>query len=275
MLSQRSLLVLCCFLYSSVHGHLPLRHVIDGMATDEECALLRDDIVAKAIAGNGYGGTDIAAGFKESFFGLEPEKLSDPAYRIAMALAGRMRHAVNRLLGQNGTALFDFLHLTVRTPRLDHGMHVGGAQPPHADNCRLGPDGSCTPTTALCCSWRSHSSILFLNTDVEGGAFFFQDGPARTLVTPRCGRVVLFTAGVENVHGVEAVRQGKRVAFAAWYTQDPSRDRGALYPSRPEPPPPPEERDLVPWVIGLSGLSLLLLPMCTRRQCRAAARDLC
>ncbi len=40
-------------------------------------------------------------------------------------------------------------------------------------------------------------------------------------VKPRCGRLVGFSAGKENMHGVTAVTKGKRCAIALWFTLDP------------------------------------------------------
>lgn len=37
---------------------------------------------------------------------------------------------------------------------------------------------------------------------------------------PKCGRLVGFSAGKENMHGVTAVTRGKRCAVALWFTMD-------------------------------------------------------
>jgi len=46
---------------------------------------------------------------------------------------------------------------------------------------------------------------------------FFQ-----TYVNPKCGRLVGFSAGKENMHGVTAVTSGRRCAVALWFTLDPN-----------------------------------------------------
>ena len=46
--------------------------------------------------------------------------------------------------------------------------------------------------------------------------------PLQVLVTPKCGRMVGFSAGKENMHGVLAVTGGKRCAVALWFTLDPT-----------------------------------------------------
>lgn len=40
-------------------------------------------------------------------------------------------------------------------------------------------------------------------------------------VRPRCGRLVAFSSGVENPHGVWAVTQGRRCSLALWHTWAP------------------------------------------------------
>lgn len=37
-------------------------------------------------------------------------------------------------------------------------------------------------------------------------------------VRPKCGRLVAFSSGKENPHGVWAVSRGRRCAIALWYT---------------------------------------------------------
>lgn len=39
-------------------------------------------------------------------------------------------------------------------------------------------------------------------------------------VKPKCGHMVAFSAGEENLHGVKAVTKGRRCALAMWYTMD-------------------------------------------------------
>lgn len=38
---------------------------------------------------------------------------------------------------------------------------------------------------------------------------------------PKCGRMVGFSSGGENPHGVKAVTSGQRCAVALWFTLDP------------------------------------------------------
>ena len=46
-------------------------------------------------------------------------------------------------------------------------------------------------------------------------------------VQPTCGRMVGFSAGKENMHGVTAVTKGRRCAVALWFTMDPAHKEEA------------------------------------------------
>merc|ERR1712048_1370850 len=80
------------------------------------------------------------------------------------------------------------------------------------------------------------TSILYLNshgTDYEGGGFRFADNMAAakealgapqsanaswSVVEPAIGRAVAFTSGTENVHHVEPVTRGTRLALTMAFT---------------------------------------------------------
>lgn len=49
-------------------------------------------------------------------------------------------------------------------------------------------------------------------------------------VVPKCGRLVAFSAGKENMHGVLAVTKGRRCAVALWFTLDPEH-RESTFPA--------------------------------------------
>lgn len=93
----------------------------------------------------------------------------------------------------------------------------------HADNCIIKNGGACVQEDPAY-TWRDYSAILYLNDDFDGGEFFFVEDAKRrrvqSTVQPRCGRMMAFSAGGENLHGVRGVRSGKRCAVALWFTQD-------------------------------------------------------
>ena len=95
----------------------------------------------------------------------------------------------------------------------------------HADNCTV-TGAFCDPSPPAY-SYRSVSALLYLSSihkQFEGGRFFFADrhpgGRAFTptsLVEPRCGRLLAFTSGPENLHGVMPLAAGTRYAAAFKY----------------------------------------------------------
>ena len=95
----------------------------------------------------------------------------------------------------------------------------------HADNCTV-TGAFCDPSPPAY-SYRSVSALLYLSSlhdQFEGGRFFFADrhpgGRAftpTTFVEPRCGRLLAFTSGPENLHGVMPVAAGTR--FIADFSQ--------------------------------------------------------
>ncbi len=47
-------------------------------------------------------------------------------------------------------------------------------------------------------------------------------------VRPKCGRLVGFSNGEHNLHGVTAVTKGRRCAVALWFTLDPHYKEGSF-----------------------------------------------
>lgn len=93
----------------------------------------------------------------------------------------------------------------------------------HADNCLLKDKNTCLRESPAYV-WRDYSAILYLNDNFQGGEFFFaEDSDIRAMdkiVSPRCGRMVAFSADEENLHGVRGILRGRRCALALWFTQD-------------------------------------------------------
>uniref|UniRef100_A0A8C0UZL2 procollagen-proline 3-dioxygenase n=1 Tax=Cyanistes caeruleus TaxID=156563 RepID=A0A8C0UZL2_CYACU len=117
---------------------------------------------------------------------------------------------------------FSFTHLVCRTA-ID-GEQEGRmdlSHPVHADNCLLDPEGQECWKEPPAYVYRDYSGILYLNDDFQGGGLFFTEMDTVTVtaeVHPKCGRLVAFSSGKENPHGVWAVSRGRRCAIALWYT---------------------------------------------------------
>ena len=68
------------------------------------------------------------------------------------------------------------------------------------------------------CGWRSHSAILYLNQDCEGGETIFKNQQCRFF--PETGKLLMFPAGYDYTHGVTKVESGTRYTIALWFTED-------------------------------------------------------
>lgn len=98
------------------------------------------------------------------------------------------------------------------------------SHPVHVDNCILNAEALMCVKEHPAYTFRDYSAILYLNGDFEGGNFYFTELDAKTVtaeVRPQCGRMVGFSSGAENPHGVKAVTKGQRCAVALWFTLDP------------------------------------------------------
>jgi len=128
-------------------------------------------------------------------------------------LAVHMREAQ-----RSATALIsDFYRLTAPIyPDLLQimGWPVGLHMPPHADNAN--PDGSPHAMTH-----RDFSGIVYLNDDYLGGEFYFT--ALDTVIKPKKGMLVAFTAGFYHGHAVLLVEGRQRLTMPFFLTFD--RDR--------------------------------------------------
>ena len=90
------------------------------------------------------------------------------------------------------------------------GIHMT----PHADNAY--PDGSPHPT-----AHRDFSGIVYLNDDYEGGEFYFT--ALDTMIKPKTGTLLAFTAGFHHEHAVLRVEGTQRLTMPFFLTFDKTR----------------------------------------------------
>jgi hypothetical protein len=91
---------------------------------------------------------------------------------------------------------------------------VGIHMPPHADNAH--PDGS--PHDM---AHRDFSAIVYLNDDYQGGEFYFT--ALDTVIKPKKGMLVAFTAGFYHEHAVLRVEGAPRLTMPFFLTFDKGR----------------------------------------------------
>ncbi|XP_067873581.1 prolyl 3-hydroxylase 1 [Heterodontus francisci] len=210
------------------------RVVLDGVITEKECEELRYLSNAAASMGDGYQGKPSPHTPNERFQGvtvLKALKLSQQGRiplktsKLFYNISEKARRILESYFRLENPLYFSYTHLVCRTAvegiqdnrvDLSHSIHV--------DNCILNSEALECRKEHPAYTERDYSAILYLNQDFEGGDFIFTEIDAKIItatVKPKCGRVVGFSSGAENPHGVQAVTKGQRCAVALWFTLDP------------------------------------------------------
>ena len=101
----------------------------------------------------------------------------------------------------------EFSNLVYWAPGMNLGLH--------ADNMWIDD-----PEKSHYSSHRDYSAVIYLNDNYEGGKTFFNHGYE---AQPKTGRLIYFTSGKEDAHGVTEVMSGHRYTFALWFTKNQER----------------------------------------------------
>ncbi|XP_061832154.2 prolyl 3-hydroxylase 2 [Nerophis lumbriciformis] len=210
------------------------RVLLDEVITEEECLALQHLAHAVTLAGDGYRGRMSPHTPNEKFEGATVLKTLQYGFegrvpmrsaRLFYDVSERARRILESYFLLNSTLHFSYTHLVCRTAitgQQDHRNDL--SHPIHADNCLLDPEANECWKEPPAYTYRDYSALLYLNGDFEGGEFIFTEMDAKTVtasVKPKCGRMVGFSSGGENPHGVKAVTIGQRCAVALWFTMDP------------------------------------------------------
>ncbi|XP_059968296.1 prolyl 3-hydroxylase 3 isoform X2 [Mesoplodon densirostris] len=250
------------------------RAVLDGLLTPAECGVLLQlaKDAAESGARSGYQGRRSPHTPHERFEGLTVLKAAQLARagtvgsqgaQLLLEASERVRSLTQAYFSPDRTLHLSFTHLVCRSAiEGEQAQRMDLSHPVHADNCVLDPDtGECWREPPAY-TYRDYSGLLYLNDDFQGGDLFFTEPNALTVtaqVRPRCGRLVAFSSGVENPHGVWAVTRGRRCSLALWHTwapehgeqewteakellQEPEKEEGEGMPSRDPAPEPPSHR---------------------------------
>ncbi|XP_059538068.1 prolyl 3-hydroxylase 3 [Myotis daubentonii] len=212
------------------------RAVLDGLLTPAECGVLLQlaKDAAEAGARSGYRGRRSPHTAHEHFEGLTVLKaaqlaragaVSTQGAKLLLEVSERVRTLTQAYFSPERPLHLSFTHLVCRTAiKGEQEQRMDLSHPVHADNCVLDPDtGECWREPPAY-TYRDYSGLLYLNDDFQGGDLFFTEPNALTVraqVRPRCGRLVAFSSGGENPHGVWAVTRGRRCALALWHTWAP------------------------------------------------------
>uniref|UniRef100_A0A8C3VWP2 procollagen-proline 3-dioxygenase n=1 Tax=Catagonus wagneri TaxID=51154 RepID=A0A8C3VWP2_9CETA len=249
------------------------RAVLDGLLTPAECGVLLQlaKDAAEAGARSGYRGRRSPHTPHERFEGLTVLKAAQLARagavggqgaQLLLEVSERVRTLTQAYFSPERPLHLSFTHLVCRSAiEGEQAQRMDLSHPVHADNCVLDPDtGECWREPPAY-TYRDYSGLLYLNDDFQGGDLFFTEPNALTVtaqVRPRCGRLVAFSSGGENPHGVWAVTRGRRCALALWHTWAPEHreqewteakellqepeEEGEETPSRDPAPEPPSRR---------------------------------
>ncbi|XP_056132877.1 prolyl 3-hydroxylase 2 [Lampris incognitus] len=210
------------------------RVLLDAVISEEECSDLKHLAHTVTMAGDGYRGKMSPHTPNERFEGATVLKTLQYGYegrvplrsaRLFYDVSERARRIIESYFLLNSTLHFSYTHLVCRTAitgQQDHRNDL--SHPIHADNCLLDPEANECWKEPPAYTYRDYSALLYLNGDFEGGEFIFTEMDAKTVtasVKPKCGRMVGFSSGGENPHGVKAVTGGQRCAVALWFTLNP------------------------------------------------------
>jgi len=206
----------------------PKRFFADGVLSEDACKKLRDMFDRhKPEILTAHNDWDSAHPNEMPDFMASrlPTLVDDEDFSLLLAVRQRMIQAVREHLDPGAKA-----EHTQLIHRVGHQDNEGMAT--HADNCQYHDDGVCHASN-VCCAWRSHTVFTYLSDDnVDGGEFYIaRDSEAARQgsrleedldmkVRPKCGQMVGFSSGGENLHGVLPLKRGSRYSIGLWLTRD-------------------------------------------------------
>lgn len=213
------------------------RVLLDEVISDDDCRELQRLSNAAALKGDGYSGHPSPHTPSEMFQGVtilksiklgQEGKVPLKSTRLFFDLSEKVRKILESYFKLDTALYFSYSHLVCRSA-IDEKQENRKdlSHPVHVDNCVLVSELNECKKEPPAYTHRDYSAILYLNDDFEGGEFIFTELDGKTVtaeVHPRCGRVIGFSAGKENPHGVRAITKGQRCAVALWFTLDPTHE---------------------------------------------------
>eukprot|EP00058_Branchiostoma_floridae_P026525 XP_002612016.1 hypothetical protein BRAFLDRAFT_86987 [Branchiostoma floridae] len=214
------------------------RILVDGLATQEDCDMLLDLAQASALINTStlFWGrfvdspTNRNTPLKQTAKLVQKGVITVESADRFLTLTEKARQFVHRYFRLGPELYVQFTHLVCRTAEpYSSDQRIDLSHTVHSDNCKLNyDDWTCEPYEPHLgpLHARHYSSVIFLNDGFKGGKFFFSNRnlTAEATVQPKCGRVVAFSSGPENPHGVQAVVEGRRCVIAVWFTLDKTHD---------------------------------------------------
>nr|XP_022901177.1 prolyl 3-hydroxylase 1-like [Onthophagus taurus] len=209
------------------------RYLAEDVLTESECTSLIYLAKLFALPGDGYIGNRTPHTLMENFEGVTLSRTSLLTYvgmlnandlKLIIKVTEDAKNHIQYYFELNRKLYFTYTHLVCRSPvpgspsnRTDFSHVV------HADNCNLKKNLKCEKEYPSY-TYRDYSAIIYLNDDFDGGEFVFVSDfygkQLESTIIPKCGRMVAFSSGNENLHAVKAVTKGSRCALAVWFTFD-------------------------------------------------------
>ncbi|KAM6909641.1 LOW QUALITY PROTEIN: prolyl 3-hydroxylase 3 [Xenentodon cancila] len=209
------------------------RVVLDGVMTEKECERILQLATVAGSVGDGYRGRRSPHTPHETFEGLTVLRAVKLAHdglvnqsdaRLLHELGERVRVLLHSYYRSPSGLFIAFTHLVCRSAVAgDQEGRMDLSHPVHVDNCLLEPETKHCWREPPAFIHRDLSAILYLNDNFDGGELFFTKRDAKTTtaqVRPACGRLVGFSSGPINPHGVKAVTSGRRCALSLWFTKE-------------------------------------------------------
>ncbi|XP_044752189.1 prolyl 3-hydroxylase 1-like [Coccinella septempunctata] len=223
------------FIITKAEGELngTKRFVAEGLMSKEQCKSIRNILKIYSKIGDGYD-TGSPHTKNERIEGISMERvillvhheiLNSKYLEILLEITESAKEEITKYFSIEEPLYHTYTHFVCRTSLKDSVKnHNELSHEIHADNCNIYPDGVCEKE-APSYTWRDFSAIIYLNDDFLGGEFFFSSNmnpdSIQSSVHPRCGKMVAFSSGGENLHGVKAVQKGTRCAIGLWFTLNP------------------------------------------------------
>ncbi|XP_014638496.1 PREDICTED: prolyl 3-hydroxylase 2 [Ceratotherium simum simum] len=215
------------FVYNSEQLNGTQRVLLDNVLSEEQCRELHSVASGIMLVGDGYRGKTSPHTPNEKFEGATVLKALKFGYegrvplksaRLFYDISEKARKIVESYFMLNSTLYFSYTHMVCRTALIGQQDRRNDlSHPIHADNCLLDPEANECWKEPPAYTFRDYRYSQHLLQNQESIFHFL----SQASIKPKCGRMISFSSGGENPHGVKAVTKGQRCAVALWFTLDP------------------------------------------------------
>ncbi|XP_018422862.1 PREDICTED: prolyl 3-hydroxylase 3 [Nanorana parkeri] len=207
------------------------RVTLDGVLSKDECESLLSLVQEAEASGDGFRGRRSPHTHSEKIQSLTvlralqmaSARAVDTTQAHLFYYSGERARVLAQTYFETKPLHFSYSQLVCRTAiEGEQEGRTDVSHPVHADNCILDTEEKACWKETPAYIHRDYSAMLYLNDDFQGGDLFFTELDGTTVtaeVRPQCGRLVMYSSGGENAHGVRAVTRGRGCAIALWFTE--------------------------------------------------------